>query len=59
MEEVPKKEKIFRFTIDLPLRIHKNLKAVAAIRGKSMRELIVESIEKVINKLIKELEREK
>lgn len=39
-----KKEKICRFTIDIPIEMHKRLKALAAIHGKSMREIVVESI---------------
>ena len=34
-----------RITIDIPKEHHRKLKALAAILGKSMRELIIESIE--------------
>ena len=34
-----------RITIDLPTESHKRLKAMAAILGKSMREIVIESIE--------------
>ena len=34
-----------RITIDIPKESHKRLKAMAAILGKSMREIIIESIE--------------
>lgn len=33
-----------RITIDIPSVDHKRLKAIAAILGKSMRELVIESI---------------
>lgn len=35
-----------RITIDIPKESHKRLKAMAAILGKSMREIVIESIEK-------------
>lgn len=35
-----------RITIDIPKESHKRLKAIAAILGKSMREVVIESIEK-------------
>lgn len=37
---------ISRITIDIPRESHKKLKTMAAILGKSMREIVVESIEK-------------
>ena len=37
-----------RITIDIPKEDHKRLKALAAILGKSMREIVLESIEKCI-----------
>lgn len=46
-----KKEKISRFTIDIPFDNHKQLKALAAIHGKSMRELVLQSIESQIKML--------
>jgi antitoxin component of RelBE/YafQ-DinJ toxin-antitoxin module len=39
------RHELSRITIDLPKASHKKLKAVAAIMGKSMRELVLESIE--------------
>lgn len=45
-----------RITLDLPKEEHKKLKAIAAVLGKTMRELIIESIEvhlgkaKILNK---------
>lgn len=41
MEE---KRNLSRITIDIPEEDHKKFKALAAIRGKSMRELVVEAI---------------
>jgi predicted DNA-binding protein len=43
------KEVTSRITIDLPTNSHKKLKATAAILGKSMREFVIESIEKHLN----------
>ena len=34
-----------RITIDIPKEAHRRLKAVAAIEGRSMREIVIESIE--------------
>jgi len=34
-----------RITIDIPREDHKRLKSLAAILGKSMREIVIESIE--------------
>lgn len=39
-----------RITIDIPAVDHKKLKAVAALLGKSMREVVIESIEEHLNK---------
>lgn len=33
-----------RMTIDIPEEVHKKLKAMAAVQGKSMRQLVMESI---------------
>lgn len=33
-----------RITIDLPINTHKQLKTTAAILGKTMREIIIESL---------------
>lgn len=35
-----------RITIDISKSDHKKLKAIAAIQGKSMREIVIQSIEK-------------
>lgn len=39
------KTEVSRITIDIPRTAHRKLKAMAAVLGKSMRELVVESIE--------------
>ena len=43
------KSELSRITIDIPKEDHKRLKALAALEGKSMRELIMESIEERIS----------
>lgn len=40
------KNELARITVDLPLNLQKKLKAVAALQGKSMREVVIGSIEK-------------
>jgi uncharacterized protein (DUF1778 family) len=40
------KNDLARITIDLPLDLQKKLKAVAALEGKSMREIVIQSVEK-------------
>jgi len=42
------KPNLSRMTIDLSVEEHKQFKAMAAFLGKSMRELVVESIQKQI-----------
>jgi ribosomal 50S subunit-associated protein YjgA (DUF615 family) len=42
---MPGKTELSRITIDISEKSHKRLKALAAILGKSMREIVVESIE--------------
>ena len=37
-------EELSRLTIDIPKKVHKRLKALAAFRGKSMREYVSELI---------------
>ena len=39
------KPEMSRITLDVPKMVHKRLKALAALSGKSMRDIIVESIE--------------
>lgn len=41
-----KKRNLSRITIDIPEEDHKDFKILAAILGKSMRDLVVESIQK-------------
>lgn len=40
------KHDLARITIDLPLNVQKKLKTIAALEGKSMREIVIESVEK-------------
>ena len=42
-----------RITIDLPNNLQKKLKSLAALNGKSMREIVIQSIEKQIQQLEK------
>jgi len=50
------KNELSRITIDIPKMDHKKLKAIAALTGKSMREIVIKSIEehlkaaKILNK---------
>lgn len=39
------KNDLARITVDLPLNLQKKLKAIAALQGRSMREVIIEAIE--------------
>lgn len=43
------KSNLSRITIDIPSESHKRLKALAAVLGKSMREIVLESIEKYVH----------
>ena len=45
------KSNLSRISIDLPLNLQKRLKALAAMHGKSMREVVIESIEQQLQKL--------
>lgn len=45
------KKGISRITIDIPFADHKRLKALAAILGKSMRDIVVDSIEEHLHKM--------
>jgi hypothetical protein len=40
--------KLARMTIDLSKEEHKKLKAIAALMGKSMRELVIESLQELL-----------
>lgn len=43
---MPTKNDVMRITVDLPLTLHKKLKAVAALTEKKMRTIVIESVEK-------------
>lgn len=45
------KNELARITIDLPLNLQKKLKAISAINGISMREIVIRSIEKQLKKM--------
>lgn len=45
------KTELSRITIDIPTKDHKRLKAMAALLGKSMRELVIISIEEHLHKV--------
>ncbi len=46
----PKKRSLSRITIDIPEADHKRFKAMAAVQGKSMREIVVEAIQEHLQK---------
>lgn len=43
-----KPKKLSRITIDIPKEDHQKLKAIAALMGKSMRDVILESIRELL-----------
>jgi antitoxin component of RelBE/YafQ-DinJ toxin-antitoxin module len=45
------KKELSRITIDIPKVDHKKLKAIAAVLGKTMREIIIESIEEHLHSI--------
>jgi len=45
------KRDLSRITIDIPMADHKRLKAIAAVLGKSMRDIVVTSIEEHLQKI--------
>lgn len=45
------KNNLARITIDLPKTDHTRLKAMAAVLGKSMREMVIEAIEEHLHKV--------
>lgn len=45
------KNDVSRMTIDIPKKSHKQLKALSAILGKSMRHLVLESIDEYIDNI--------
>jgi hypothetical protein len=44
-----KRNELVRLTADIPLDIHKKLKAIAALNNKSMRDVLVDLITKHLN----------
>lgn len=44
-----------RVSLDIPIDYHKRLKAVAALRGKTLRQIILESLDECISKQISDL----
>lgn len=57
-----KSSKLSRITIDILEKEHKQFKAIAAVLGKSMRELVVDSIQKQIKaneKILSSMSQEK
>ncbi len=44
-----RKKELSRITIDIPKEDHKKLKAMAAILGKCMREIVIESLKEQLN----------
>jgi ribosomal 50S subunit-associated protein YjgA (DUF615 family) len=45
------RKELSRITIDIPIADHRRLKALAAILGKSMRDIVVDSIEEHLHKV--------
>ena len=45
------KNNLSRMTVDIPLETHRKLKALSAILGKSMRDMVIESIQAHIHNL--------
>jgi hypothetical protein len=48
MKKINEKNELTRITIDIPKKSHKRLKTISAILGKSMREVVVESIDEYL-----------
>ena len=46
-----KRDETSRITIDLPIANHKRLKAMAAVLGKSMKDIVIDSIEEHLHKV--------
>lgn len=44
----------FRFTLDIPIIKHQGLKILAAIKHKSMREIVLEGIDEQLKKIDEE-----
>lgn len=49
MEE--RKDKPARFVIDIPVDLHRKLKVISVVHDKSMRELVIEAIIDVVERL--------
>ena len=47
------KKDVARITVDLPLQLQKQLKAIAASQGKSMREVIIKAVGKELKAINK------
>ncbi len=45
------KKELSRITIDIPVADHKRLKALAAILGKSMRDIVMDAIAEYLSKV--------
>ncbi|HLX52846.1 MAG TPA: hypothetical protein VKR58_02840, partial [Aquella sp.] len=45
------RKELSRITIDIPVADHKRLKAMAAILGKSMRDVVMDSIKEHLNQV--------
>lgn len=45
------KKELSRITIDIPVADHKRLKAIAAILGKSMRDVVMDSIKEHLHQV--------
>jgi len=46
-----RRNEMSRITIDIPIADHKRLKAIAAVLGKSMRDIVIDSIEEHLLKV--------
>lgn len=53
-----RKKESTRLTIDLPLELHKKLKVKSAMVEKSMRDLVIEAIERKVQSLSTKLPNE-
>lgn len=49
------KNELARITIDLPLELQKKLKILSAIKGTSMREIIIKSLEQKLKTMEKKM----
>jgi len=51
MEIMVNKNNLSRISIDIPSQLQQKLKALAALNSKSMREVVIESIERQLQQL--------